>query len=129
MALTGTLGLNDHDDGGLAVGIEGPGAVGDALMLGCPDRAGGSGPQGVPVDDAEIEPLGQQLGDIVGKDGAGEDALVSPIMGCHMSAPYDFYKNVRNSNYLTMVWKYKCWAQKFCNGRSPHGSPADTVYG
>ena len=42
---------------------------------------------------------------------------------------YDFYKDVRNSNCRTMVWKYKYWAPKFCNGRIPYGSPTDTVHG
>ena len=50
MALARGLGLDDHHDGALAVGVEGLGGIGDAFALGLPDRTGGAGLQGGPCD-------------------------------------------------------------------------------
>ena len=83
MALARGLGLDDHHDGALALGVEGPGGVGDAFALGLPDRTGGTGPQGGSCDGAEVELVGQQTSHVVGEDGAGEDALVAPVVHCH----------------------------------------------
>ena len=83
MALARRLGLDDHHDGALALGVEGPGGVGDAFALGLPNRTGGTGPQGGPRDGAEVELVGQQTGHVIGKDGTGKDAFVAPVVNGH----------------------------------------------
>ena len=82
-ALARALGLHDHHDGALPVGVEGPGAVGNTLVASLLDRTGRSRLQGLAVNGAEVERVGQHLCHLVGEDGTGQDALVTPIMNGH----------------------------------------------